>query len=316
MLTQAVLQLSNPHDHHEPDCSLCGYNQQNVGPWERARGWGPRRRRATCPPTQAVSGWLDRGDCGAGAAGRSPAHNDPASGLQDTTACAPLALEVPWGGVQVCPEVWSVAPARLPSASSPSSSSMGCRSTGGNGGTCQRPCSPAVSRRLSCVDADTTLSTVASRSRTLVARNRQRVGAAGNNASYTSTDRARGLGTMTVDISAAAAQGQCRQPDRGGRAVLDHRGSDAGAGSTAGWRDHPHGAVARPRRSPDRELTRPGGRDHSCPKGADGPSAPRPVAQLDAGCRRRRFQIRMKGLDCRGGGEAALRSRGRAARRR
>ena len=77
-----------------------------------------------------------------------------------------------------------------------------------------------------------------------------------------------------MDIAAAAAQGRCRQPDLGGRAVLNHRGPDARAGSTDGWRERARGAVARPRRSPDGERPGARGRDRCCPKGADAPSAP------------------------------------------
>ena len=84
-----------------------------------------------------------------------------------------------------------------------------------------------------------------------------------------------------------------------GRAVLNHRGPDARAGSTDGWRDRPRAALfARPRRSPDGERPGARGRDRCCPEG--GRRAVRPKAGRPT---RRRVpvpavRIRDEGLDC------------------
>ena len=102
----------------------------------------------------------------------------------------------------------------------------------------------------------------------------------GSNASYTATITTAVSGAVTVDIAAGAAQDGTRQPERGGGAVLNRRGPDAGAGSAGDRRDHACAAVAGRRRSPaDGELTRPGpGATNALPEG--GRRAVPPQARL------------------------------------
>ena len=85
-------------------------------------------------------------------------------------------------------------------------------------------------------------------------------------------DRARGLGNR--DGGRDKRRDGAGNPRRGGRAVLDHRGSAVGTGSTAGWR------------SPDGELTRPwggSGRPHRppCQARPRGPPPPKLCVRLD-----------------------------------
>ena len=69
----------------------------------------------------------------------------------------------------------------------------------------------------------------------------------GNNARPTPRrSRPRPPAPVTVDIAAGAAQVQRREPERGGRPVLHHRGPDAGAGSAPVRRDRACPAVADP----------------------------------------------------------------------
>ena len=82
-------------------------------------------------------------------------------------------------------------------------------------------------------------------------RKGQRVGVAGEQPELHGDGLPAASGTVTVDTAAAAAHGRCRQPDRGSLQFSIIAGTDAGAGSTAGWRGRPHGVVARPPRSPD-----------------------------------------------------------------
>ena len=135
--------------------------------------------------------------------------------------------------------------------------------------------------QLSCVDADTTSPTVAISSdagapvtgpfsitvafsepvtglelEDLVVGNDSASELQGNNASYMATITPAASGTVTVDNRDRGRAGRGRQPERGGGAVLDRRGPDAGAGSAGDRCARACAAVAGRRRSPtDGELT-------------------------------------------------------------
>ena len=72
----------------------------------------------------------------------------------------------------------------------------------------------------------------------------------GNNATLHRDDHARGLRCRNGGHRGRRGAGQRRQPERGGRPVLDRRGSDPGAGSTDGRRDRACGVVVARRRAP------------------------------------------------------------------
>ena len=112
-------------------------------------------------------------------------------------------------------------------------------------------------------------------------RERQRVGAAGgSNASYTATSTPPVSGRRDGGHRGRGGAGRHRQPERGGGAVLDRLGPDAGAGSAGDRRDRACAAVAGRRRSPaDGELTLPGaGAANALPEGGTRPPLRESVA--------------------------------------